>query len=139
MSTVSIDELAPVVPGMQPASFPVPTEVVMTAAGPRTVVVPPVETIIATPSTEVIIKPALKVQRSFARQYIWLWVLITVVVATLVFWFIFWLANPNFSQYRDANGNPTGDPNQGIIFLFALVIGLILGLIVWVCLYATLP
>lgn len=61
----------------------------------------------------------------------WSFFIIFIVIAIIVA-LILWVAQPNFILNHDAQGNPiAGDINVGRLILWAIIIGLILGFIIW--------
>lgn len=60
----------------------------------------------------------------------WAFFVIFIVVGLIVA-LILWAANPDFIRTRDAAGNVTDNIDVGKLILWSVVIGLVLGFIIW--------
>lgn len=61
----------------------------------------------------------------------WLWILLCFIVLALIVAGILYAWKPTWVQYYNAAGQPTGQVNGGLVFVWSIVVALIITFIIW--------
>ncbi len=62
----------------------------------------------------------------------WAWIIIVFIIVVIIVWLILWALKPAFVQKTDAQGQHTGEVDNGKALLWAIIIAIIICIIIWI-------